>query len=217
MAGWRESLEFCTGPYHARVTRFVDGERAAGKQVLPSPADVYNAFKLTPLDRVRVVILGQDPYPNRHHAHGLAFSIPEGETDIPQSLRNIIKELKEDAGVDLRGGNLSGWARQGVLLLNRVLTVEAGKSNAHKGIGWEKLTAEAVRLVATRHDHVAFVLWGKQAQEAKAFIPRKQHLILEAPHPSPLSAYKGFFGSKPFSQVNAYMVSHGLDPIDWAA
>jgi uracil-DNA glycosylase len=214
---WQKAVPFFGSPGFEQLVAFVDGERSAGKSVLPGKDDVFNALAYTPFESIKVVILGQDPYPNKRHAHGLAFSIPDGETDIPMSLRNILKELKDDVGADRTGGNLSGWARQGVLLLNRALTVEEGKINSHKGKGWELLTRDIIKAISDRRKNVVFILWGKPAQECKKLIDATKHCIIESPHPSPLSARSGFFGSKPFSKANACLVANGMGPIDWSS
>lgn len=215
MNDWLEAVPFFASSRYYQIRDFLKAERKAGKSILPAESDVFNALKYTPLERVKVVILGQDPYPNKHHAHGLAFSIPPGEPDIPKSLKNILKELETDTGISAPGGTLIPWAKQGVLLLNRILTVEEGKSNSHKGIGWEDLTEDIMRVVSNRKEHVAFILWGRQAQRSKKFIDVTKHMVHESPHPSPLSAYRGFFDSKPFSTVNSFLVEKGMEPVDW--
>lgn len=179
------------------------------------PRSPFRALDLTPRDKVRVVILGQDPYPTPGRATGLAFSFPPG-TAPQHSLKNILTELQDDLGITKRDGDLTGWAEQGVLLLNAVLTVPPGQANGHKGWGWEALVAQV--LAATAADgQRAFVLWGGPAQKLCTKLPRDKHLFVESPHPSPLSAYRGFFDSKPFSQVNRWLVSNGSTPIDWSA
>ena len=168
------------------------------------------------MDEVKVVILGQDPYPTLGHAHGLCFSVLPAVNPLPKSLQNINKELYNDCGVDnSHTGYLLPWAKQGVLLLNAVLTVEAGKANAHQGKGWEQFTDKIIELVNNECEHVVFILWGAYAQKKGRHIDITKHLVINDPHPSPLSAYRGFFGSKPFSKTNAYLVSHGKKPIDW--
>jgi len=215
MESWRSSLDFFSSPVFAELETFVSEERRQGKSILPAARDVFNALKFTPVHAVKVVILGQDPYPNKRHAHGLAFSIPKETADIPKSLQNILKELKSDVGIQASSGNLTAWAKQGVLLLNTVLTVEEGKSHAHKSKGWEILTREMIQLINQECEHVVFILWGNHAQKMTKWISPEKHLILAAPHPSPLSSYRGFFGSKPFSQTNQYLIQHGKDPINW--
>jgi uracil-DNA glycosylase len=196
------------------ILDFLTNERKT-KLILPTEDDVFNAFKCTPWDRVKVVILGQDPYPNSEHAHGLAFSVPQESTSLPMSLRNILKELKEDLGIDHPSGNLVGWAQQGVLLLNTVLTVEAGNSDSHRKLGWRILIEEVLQRLNEEKEHLVFLLWGLPAQKFGKKIDTDRHLVLKSVHPSPLSAYRGFFGSKPFSQTNAYLTAHGIEPIDW--
>lgn len=218
---WREPLaaEF-DAPYMAALKGFLLGEREAGKRIFPKGAEWFRALDLTPLDSVRVVILGQDPYHGPGQAHGLAFSVRPG-TAIPPSLVNIYKELHADLGIPpARHGHLEHWAKQGVLLLNSVLTVEMGRAAAHKDRGWERFTDAVIRLVAAKPDPVVFLLWGSYAQKKAAFVEDVskggRHLVLKSPHPSPLSAYAGFFGSKPFSQANAFLAAHNPPPIDWA-
>jgi len=188
----------------------------AGTRVLPAAADLFNAFRLTPLAGVRAVILGQDPYPTPGDAHGLAFSYVGGER-LPASLVNIYKELSSDLGVERPvRGDLSPWARQGVLLLNTALTVEAGRAAAHRRFGWERLTDQAIRAVSKAEGHAVFILWGADARKKAPLIDGERHLVIESAHPSPLSARVGFFGSKPFSRANAFLAEHGLEPIDWS-
>ena len=204
---------------------FLDGEAAAGKAIYPPAEDRFRALELTPLDRVRVVILGQDPYHGPGQAHGLSFSVRPG-VKVPPSLVNIYKELHGDLGiVPVRHGFLEHWARQGVLLLNTVMSVEDGRAGSHRGRGWEAFTDAIIRAVAARPGPVVFLLWGAHAQAKAAFVRSAQpgdgeqggtHLVLSAPHPSPLSAYKGWFGSRPFSRANAFLTAHGAAPIDWA-
>ncbi|MHA1680006.1 MAG: uracil-DNA glycosylase [Promethearchaeota archaeon] len=215
MNDWLQAAGFFASPEYYKIRDFLKAERDAGKSILPAENDIFNALKYTPIDRVKVVIVGQDPYPNKRHAHGLCFSIPKTTKDIPKSLANILKELKADLGIETTNGNLTKWTEQGVLLLNRVLTVEEGKSNSHKGIGWEKLTEEIIRIIDQRRNNVVFLLWGAHAQKCSKFITEDRHYIIEAPHPSPLSAYRGFFGSRPFSKANEYLEANGMVPIDW--
>lgn len=216
MKDWQDQLDFFSSDEYARIMKFLEDERASGKSVLPAEDDVFNALKYTPFEAVKVVIIGQDPYPNKRHAHGLAFSIPKETTDIPQSLRNILKELEDDLGIKATGGNLAKWAKQGVMLLNYTLTVEEGKSNSHKSIGWNKLTKEIIQLINTRKNNIVFLLWGRFAQNLCKNIDHEKHCIIESPHPSPLSAYRGFFGSKPFSKTNEYLKKNKIGPIDWS-
>lgn len=201
-------------PYYRELFQKV-GEEYNTRRVFPNPDDIFNAFHFTPLDQVKVVILGQDPYHGDGQAHGLCFSV-KPEVDIPPSLVNIYKELEDDLGCYIpNNGYLEKWARQGVMLLNTVLTVRAHQANSHRGIGWEQFTDAAIQILAAQERPMVFILWGRPAQSKKMYLDGTRHLILEAPHPSPLSAYKGFFGSRPFSKTNRYLEEHGLAPIDW--
>ncbi|MDY2939075.1 MAG: uracil-DNA glycosylase, partial [Fusicatenibacter sp.] len=183
--------------------------------VYPPADDIFNAFHFTPLEQVKVVILGQDPYHEPGQAHGLCFSV-KPDVEIPPSLVNIYRELESDLGCYIpNNGYLEKWARQGVLMLNTVLTVRAHQANSHKDIGWEEFTDAAIRVLADQDRPMVFILWGKPAQRKKAMITNPAHLVLESAHPSPLSAYRGFFGSRPFSRTNEYLESSGLTPIDW--
>jgi uracil-DNA glycosylase len=185
------------------------------RTVYPAKENIFNALALTPLSEVKVVILGQDPYHGENQAHGLAFSVPDG-VKVPPSLRNVYKEITTDLGINSpESGNLEHWAEQGVFLLNTTLTVEAGSAGFHQGWGWETFTDEVIRVIAREQSHVVFLLWGKHAQEKAAVIDRSKHLILTAPHPSPLSAHRGFFGCKHFSQANQYLAKHDHTPINW--
>ena len=185
------------------------------RQIFPDAEDLFNAFHLTPLEDVKVVILGQDPYHNIGQAHGLCFSVKPG-VEIPPSLINIYKELQDDLGCYIpNNGYLVKWAKQGVLMLNTVLTVRAHQANSHRGIGWEQFTDAAIRVLNEQDRPVVFILWGKPAQMKRQMLSNPRHLILEAPHPSPLSSYRGFFGSKPFSKTNAFLQANGLKEIDW--
>ncbi len=191
------------------------GEEYRTHRIFPPGDDIFNAFHLTPLSQVKVVILGQDPYHGEGQAHGLCFSV-KPDVDIPPSLVNIYKELEEDLGCYIpNNGYLVKWAKQGVLLLNTVLTVRAHQANSHRGIGWEEFTDAAIRVLAQQDRPMVFILWGKPAQAKKSMLHNPKHLILEAPHPSPLSAYRGFFGSRPFSKTNAFLKENGISPIDW--
>jgi len=214
-ASWRSVLadEFAK-PYWAELQDFVAAERAA-HTVYPPPDEVYTAFKLTPYEMVRVFLLGQDPYPGEGQAHGLCFSVKPG-VPLPGSLRNMFKELHDDLGVPpARSGYLARWAEQGMLLLNAVLTVRAGLPNSHKGKGWEVFTDAAIRAVNDKDEPVVFVLWGAYAQKKLTLIDADRHVIIQSAHPSPLSAANGFFGSRPYSKINAALRKHGFDPIDW--
>lgn len=185
------------------------------RTIYPPADDIFNAFHFTPLEEVKVVILGQDPYHEPGQAHGLCFSV-KPQVPIPPSLVNIYKELEDDLGCYIpNNGYLEKWARQGVLMLNTVLTVRAHQANSHKDLGWEQFTDAAIRVLAEQDRPMVFVLWGKPAQRKKEMIHNPKHLILESPHPSPLSAYRGFFGSRPFSRINTYLEQNGLEPIDW--
>lgn len=217
---WRTPLagEFAQA-YMQALKDFLVAEKAAGKQIYPKGGEYFRALNLTPLDKVRVVILGQDPYHGPGQAHGLCFSVRPG-IPPPPSLVNIYKEMHADLGIErARHGFLEHWARQGVLLLNSVLTVENGRAASHRERGWEKFTDAVIRLVAARPDPVVFILWGSYAQKKAAFVEDVarggRHLVLKAPHPSPLSAHAGFFGSKPFSRTNAFLESNGSALIDW--
>lgn len=183
--------------------------------IYPQKNDILAAFDLTPLSKVKVVILGQDPYHNVGQAHGLSFSVQPG-VDIPPSLANIYQELKDDLGCYIpNNGYLKKWAKQGVLLLNTVLTVRAHQANSHHGIGWEEFTDAAIKAVNQIDRPVVFLLWGRPAQQKKKMLTNPKHLVLEAPHPSPLSAYRGFFGCKHFSKANEFLIQNGVEPIDW--
>lgn len=201
-------------PYYAQLYKQVINEYNT-RQVFPAPDDIFNAFSLTPLSNVKAVILGQDPYHGDGQAHGLCFSV-KPDVDIPPSLVNIYKELNEDMGCYIpNNGYLKKWADQGVLMLNTVLTVRAHQANSHRGIGWEEFTDAAIRILNAQDRPIVFILWGAPAQKKAAMLNNPKHLILKAPHPSPLSAYRGFFGSKPFSQTNDFLKEHGIAPIDW--
>lgn len=212
---WLEALqgEF-KKTYYKRLFETVNQEYRT-RQIFPPADDVFNAFHLTPLNEVKVVILGQDPYHNVGQAHGLCFSV-KPEVDIPPSLVNIYQELHDDLGCEIPNhGYLVKWAKQGVLMLNTVLTVRAHQANSHRGIGWEEFTDAAIKVLNEQDRPIVFILWGRPAQIKKAMLNNPKHLILEAPHPSPLSAYRGFFGSRPFSQTNAFLEANGVAPIDW--
>jgi uracil-DNA glycosylase len=214
-ASWKRVLsdEFAQ-PYWADLQGFVAKERA-GHTVYPPEDEVYTAFKLTPFDDVRVFLLGQDPYPGAGQAHGLCFSVKPG-IPLPGSLRNMYRELKDDLGIPpAKTGYLVKWAQQGMLMLNAVLTVRAGQPNSHKGKGWEQFTDAAIRAVGEREEPAVFVLWGAYAQKKIKLIDTDRHVIIQSAHPSPLSASNGFFGSRPFSQINAALQKHGHPPIDW--
>ena len=201
-------------PYYAKLYQFIR-EEYNQYQVFPPADDIFNAFHYTPLSQVKVVIIGQDPYHNIGQAHGLCFSV-KPDVEIPPSLVNIYQELHEDCGCYVpNNGYLKKWADQGVLLLNTVLTVRAHAAHSHKNIGWEEFTNAAIRVLNEQDRPIVFILWGRPAQAKKAMLNNPKHLILEAPHPSPLSAYRGFFGSRPFSQANKFLIANGVEPIDW--
>jgi uracil-DNA glycosylase len=218
---WQAPLaEALACPSMAALQAFLADEAATGKAIFPPPDDRFRALELTPLDAVRVVILGQDPYHGAGQAHGLSFSVRPG-IRVPPSLVNIYKELQADLGiVPPRHGFLEHWARQGVLLLNTVMTVESGRAGSHRGRGWERFTDAIIRAVAAKPEPVVFLLWGAHAQVKATFVREVAqggaHLVLAAPHPSPLSAYKGWFGSRPFSRANAFLAAHGVPAVDWA-
>lgn len=215
MKDWEDRISFFQSPVFLKIKAILDQKRTTGESILPAEEDIFNAFKFTPFERVKVVILGQDPYPNKRHAHGLAFSIPKTTLDIPKSLKNIFKELNQDLQITITHGNLESWARQGVLLLNTVLTVTEGNSNSHKSLGWQVFTTEVIQTIDADKEHCVFILWGLKAQKLKKYITNPNHFIIESPHPSPLSSYRGFFGSKCFSKTNTYLESVGLTPINW--
>lgn len=212
---WLEPLkpEF-SKPYYKEL--YTKVKEAYAKQVVFPPSnEIFSAFELTPLSEVKVVIIGQDPYHNVGQAHGLCFSV-KPDVAIPPSLVNIYKELESDLGCYVpNNGYLVKWAKQGVLLLNTVLTVQAHQANSHRGMGWEEFTNAAISVLNEQDRPIVYILWGAPAQTKKKMLNNPKHLILEAPHPSPLSAYRGFFGSKPFSKTNAFLEKNGLEPIDW--
>lgn len=201
-------------PYYRTLYQFV-GEEYAKKTIYPPADDIFNALHLTPLSQVKVLILGQDPYHNAGQAHGLCFSV-KPEVDIPPSLENIYKELESDLGCYIPdNGYLVKWAQQGVLMLNTVLTVRAHQANSHQGQGWEQFTDAIIQAVNAQDRPIVYLLWGKPAQSKIPMLTNPKHLILKAPHPSPLSAYRGFFGCKHFSQANDFLKGNGIEPIDW--
>lgn len=200
--------------YFARLVDFVK-QAYATQRVYPPAKYIFNAFDLCPFDEVKVVILGQDPYHEPGQAHGLSFSVPEG-IPFPPSLQNIFKEIESDMGyAPLRNGNLERWAKQGVLLLNATLSVQAHQAGSHQNKGWETFTDAVIAQLSKEREHLVFLLWGSYAQRKGAVIDASKHLVLKSVHPSPLSAYRGFFGNHHFSQANAYLAQHGLSPIDW--
>ena len=202
-------------PYYKELYDFVKEEYST-RVIYPPADDIFNALHLTPLKEVKVVILGQDPYHNEHQAHGLSFSVLPDQREIPPSLQNIYKELHDDLGCYIPdNGYLEKWARQGVLMLNTVLTVRAHQANSHQGHGWEQFTDAILEAVNQEDRPIVYLLWGRPAQSKIPMLTNPKHLILKAPHPSPLSAYRGFFGCRNFSQTNAFLESHGAAPIDW--
>ena len=212
---WLEALKDEFGkPYYKKLFQTVNQEYKT-RLVFPPAEDIFNAFHLTPLHKVKVVILGQDPYHNHGQAHGLCFSVKKG-VDIPPSLVNIYQELHDDLGCDIpNNGYLEKWAKQGVLMLNTVLTVRAHKPNSHQGKGWEYFTDAIIRAVNEQDRPIVYLLWGRPAQKKASMLNNPKHLILKAPHPSPYSADTGFFGCRHFSQANEFLESHGAEPIDW--
>ena len=212
---WKARLqEEFDKPYFSQLTAFVRSEYAS-HTVYPAGSNIFAAFDACPFEQVRVVILGQDPYHEPGQAHGLCFSVNDG-VQFPPSLVNIFKEIASDLGVPMpESGNLMRWAQQGVLLLNSTLTVRAHQAGSHQNRGWETFTDAVIHRLATECEHIVFILWGSYAQRKGAFIDRNRHCVLQSPHPSPLSAYRGFFGNKHFSSANAYLMQHGYKPIDW--
>ncbi|QIK53161.1 uracil-DNA glycosylase [Dysgonomonas sp. HDW5B] len=212
---WKKQLqnEF-EKDYFINLTNFIRNEYQT-KQIFPPAKLIFNAFEHTPFDKVKVVILGQDPYHNDGQAHGLSFSVNDG-IQFPPSLINIFKEINTDLGIPIpKSGNLTRWADQGVLLLNATLTVQAHQAGSHQNKGWENFTDAAIKKLADERENIVFLLWGSYAQKKAAFIDSNKHLILKSVHPSPLSAHRGFFGNKHFSQINDYLISKGLTPIQW--
>ena len=216
-ASWKEVLksEF-SKDYFQQIPQHIKTEKSQGKVIYPPGSLIFNAFNTTPFDKVKVVIIGQDPYHGQGQAHGLCFSVQNG-VPPPPSLLNIFKELQEDIGIDIpHHGNLTHWAQQGVFLLNASLTVRAGEPMSHSKIGWAAFTDTVIKKISEQKKNVVFLLWGKFAQEKRVLIDETKHCILRSVHPSPLSAYGGFFGCKHFSKTNEYLVSKGIDPVDWS-
>jgi len=212
---WKTVLadEF-TKPYMIELKKFLIEEKKH-YTIYPAGKNIFNAFNTTPFDAVKVVIIGQDPYHGPNQAHGLCFSVLNG-VPFPPSLQNIFKELVDDIGCAYpKTSELTPWAKQGVFLINTVLTVRAGQANSHKDKGWEKFTDATIKAISEKKENVVFILWGRPAQAKEKLIDSSKHYIIKAPHPSPLSAYRGFFGSKPFSKTNTFLVSKGLEPIHW--
>jgi len=215
--GWKQVLkEEFNKPYFGEIVRMLKTEKEAGRTIYPPGPQIFNAFNSTPFDRVKVVIIGQDPYHGPGQAQGLCFSVAPG-IKPPPSLVNIFKEIRSDLGIQISGnsGDLSGWARQGVLLLNAALTVRAGDPNSHSTIGWTQFTDAVIKLLSEKKSNIVFLLWGKFAQEKQAIINAKKNYVLTAAHPSPFSADKGFFGCRHFSKTNELLAKGGMDPIDW--
>ncbi len=215
--GWKEQLkEEFTKPYFEKIVLFLKNEKNAGKVIYPPGKQIFNAFEFTPFDKVKVVIIGQDPYHNPGQAHGLCFSVADG-IQPPPSLINIFKEQRDDLGITMPAtGNLEKWAKQGVLLLNASLTVEANKPMSHSQIGWHLFTDEVIRLLSAKRENLIFLLWGRFAQNKETLIDTGKHKVLKAAHPSPLSAHNGFFGCRHFSKTNSLLREWGEKPIDWA-
>jgi len=213
---WLESLnEEFKKPYYQELYKFVRQEYNT-RVIYPPADDIFNALHLTPLSEVKVVILGQDPYHNEHQAHGLSFSVLPEQKELPPSLQNIYKELQDDCGCFIpNNGFLEKWAKQGVLLLNTVLTVRAHQAASHQGKGWEQFTDAIIQAVNMQERPIVYMLWGRPAQSKIPMLTNPKHLILKAPHPSPLSAYRGFFGCRHFSQANEFLLKNGVEPIDW--
>ena len=214
--GWKSAMsEEFSKDYFIKIKNFLIEEKKNGQEVYPPGSLIFNAFNLTPFDQVKVVILGQDPYHGKNQAHGLCFSVPYG-IQPPPSLVNIFKEIKNDIGAPVpNNGNLESWAKQGVLLLNALLTVRANQPASHRGIGWENFTDAVIRKVSEKKSGIVFLLWGKFAQDKAALIDSSKHLILKAAHPSPFSANAGFFGCRHFSKTNTYLISQNRSPINW--
>lgn len=215
-AGWSGQLKReLDRPYMIKLREFLISEKDAGKTIFPPVSEIFSAFDYTPFENVKVVVIGQDPYHGPNQAHGLCFSVKKGVV-IPPSLKNIYKELESDLGIlPVSHGYLESWAIQGVLMINAVLSVEIHQAASHRGKGWEEFTDKVIDVVNREKENVVFMLWGSSAQKKGSVIDRSRHLVLEAPHPSPLSAYRGFFGCRHFSKCNEYLKSHGISPIDW--
>jgi uracil-DNA glycosylase len=215
-ASWKEILKSdFNQPYFEQIRNHLKTEKSQGKIIYPPGRFIFNAFDTTPFEQVKVVILGQDPYHGAGQAHGLCFSVPEG-IPPPPSLVNIFKELKEDVGLPTPShGNLTSWAKQGVFLLNASLTVRAGEPMSHSKIGWATFTDAVIRKISSARKNIVFLLWGKFAQEKKLLVDETKHQILKAAHPSPLSAHAGFFGCRHFSKANEWLMSNGIDPVNW--
>lgn len=215
-ASWKKQMvaEF-EKPYFAEIVRFLKQEKLNNKVIYPHGKHIFNAFNFTPFNKVKVVLIGQDPYYNQGQAHGLCFSVPDNQR-LPPSLENIYTELFNDLNIPVnKKGNLQKWALHGVLLLNASLTVEAGQPMSHSKIGWHIFTDEVIKHISMYREKIVFLLWGGFAQNKESLIDGRKHLILKAPHPSPLSVYRGFYGCKHFSKTNNYLNANGIEPIDW--
>lgn len=215
-AEWKEAIgQFFTTPVWEELAEFTRREYK-NRKIYPNPKDIFKAFSLTPFSKVKVVILGQDPYHGAGQAHGLCFSVPE-RVPLPPSLQNIYKEIESDLKIkkDFKNGNLEDWAKQGVFLLNAILTVVASTPASHQGKGWEEFTDYVIKTISDKRENIVFILWGNYARSKKSLIDASKHLVLESPHPSPFSAHNGFFGSKPFSQCNTYLKEHRETEIRW--
>ncbi len=212
---WYEKLadEF-EKPYYKKLESFLDNEYKT-KTIYPKAENVFNSINQVPLEKIRVVIIGQDPYHEPNQAHGLSFSVENGVM-LPPSLKNIFKEIEAETGIVNKSGNLIKWAKQGVLLLNTVLTVERGKANSHKGMGWENITTKIIKIINEQNTPIVFLLWGSQAQSFAKYLNNPHHLVLKCAHPSPLSAFNGFFGCNHFVKANEFLTSHNVQPIDWS-
>lgn len=212
---WYEKLadEF-EKPYYKKLESFLDNEYKT-KTIYPKAENVFNSINQVPLEKIKVVIIGQDPYHEPNQAHGLSFSVENGVM-LPPSLKNIFKEIEAETGVVNKSGNLIKWAKQGVLLLNTVLTVERGKANSHKGMGWENITTKIIQIINEQNTPIVFLLWGSQAQSFAKYLNNPNHLVLKCAHPSPLSAFNGFFGCNHFVKANEFLTSHNVQPIDWS-
>lgn len=218
-SSWKEQLSsYFESQSFVKLTKFVKQEYITfPNAIFPKGNHIFRAFDACPFEDVKVVILGQDPYPTRGHAHGLCFSCDASVRPLPKSLQNIFKELEDDLGIQApQNGDLNFWAEQGVLLLNSLLTVREGLPLSHANQGWEQFTDEVIRKIDSELENVVFVLWGSPAQKKAAFVNEQKHLVLRAPHPSPLSSYRGFFGSKPFSKINKHLIDKGRAPINWS-
>ncbi|NCG34446.1 MAG: uracil-DNA glycosylase [Dehalococcoidales bacterium] len=215
---WKSHLKDELGEkYIEEIISFLKQNYKNGKEIFPKPSLIFNAFNYSDFENIKVVILGQDPYHGNGQAHGLSFSVPK-TVPLPPSLKNIYKELSTDLEiqVDYKNGNLEKWAKQGVFLLNSTLTVEKNKPLSHSKIGWERFTSKVIEILSKKRKNLVFILWGKHAQNKIKNINHKEHLIIESPHPSPLSSYRGFFGSKPFSKTNKYLRSKNIEEVDWS-